>query len=135
MFQVSPDTSKLQIGFISILCILISVSACSILCRYYRSVPYIKKNILTRLDELLVLSYTFFICFQCFVCLLSVMCEARNDYVYLAFYIILYGSLAIAFGITIGLSFCRVLIIMSVSNEIIKRLEVCIKVGMQVVSH
>ena len=116
LFQVFPDTLKLQLGFLSILCILVSVSACSILCSYFRSVPFIKKNILTYLDEFLVLILTFFVCFQCFVCLLSLMCEARNDYVYLAFYTIQYGSLVIQLGIGIGLSFSRVFIILWVSK-------------------
>ena len=97
-------------------CILISVSACTILCVYFRSVPFIKKNILTRLDELFVLNYTFFVCVQSSVCLLSVLTKARNDYLYLVCYIVLYGSLNIGLGLSIGLSIARVLIIMAVST-------------------
>jgi hypothetical protein len=73
-------------------------------------------NILTRLDELLVLNSTIFVCVQCSICLFSLLCKARNDFLYLAFYVVLYGSLVIGFGVTIGLSCSRVLIIISVSN-------------------
>ena len=115
--QVPPDTLKLQIGSVSVLCILVSVFASSILYSYFRSVPSIKKNVLTRLDELYVINFTFFVCTQCSVCLFSLMCEARNDYVYLTFFIIIYGSLDLCDGIGIALSFCRVFILMSVSNK------------------
>jgi hypothetical protein len=91
-------------------CSVLSMSACTILCSYFRSVPNIKKNILTRLDELFVLNFTFFVCAQSCVCLLSVLTTARNDYLYLACYVVLYGSLNIGFGIAVGLSFARVLI-------------------------
>ena len=114
-FQVPPDTLKLQIGSVSVLCILASISASSILCSYYRSVPAIKKNILTRLDELYVMNFTFFVCAQCFVCLFSLLFELRNDYIYLVFFIIIYGSFDLCGVIGIALSFCRVFIIMSVS--------------------
>ena len=77
--------------------------------------PFIKKNLLTRLDELFVLNFTFFVCVQSSVCLVSVLTKTRNDYLYLGCYIVLYGSLNIAFGIGIGLSYVRVLIIMEVS--------------------
>ena len=113
-FQASPGHFKLQIGFLSLLCILLSISTSSILCSYYSSVPYIKKNILTRLDELYIHNWNIFVCVQCFVCLLSLFCDARNDYLYLTFYVVLYGSLTLGFGVTISLSFCRVLIIMEV---------------------
>ena len=49
------------------------------------------------------------------MCLLSVLTKARNDYLYLAYYIVLCGSLNIGFGIAVGLSSARVLIIMAVS--------------------
>ena len=112
------DTLKLQIGSVSVLCILVSISASSILCSYYWSVPQIKKNILTRLDELYVMNYTFFVCAQCLVSLFSLLFEARNDFVYLAFFIIIYGSFDLCGGIGIALSFCRVFIIMAVSKYI-----------------
>ena len=108
---------KFAVGFLSILCILVSIFASTILCSYFRSIPYIKKNILTRLDELYVLNYTFFVCSQSCVCLFSLLTTFRNDYLYLAFYIILYGSFTVGFCIAIGLSLARVLIIMSVSNN------------------
>jgi hypothetical protein len=115
-FQVSLDTLNLQIGSVSVLCILVSISAGCILCSYYRSVPHIKKNILTRLDELYVMNFTFFVCAQCLVCLFSLLCEARNEYLYLVFFIIIYGSFDLCGGIGIALSFCRVFIIFAVSK-------------------
>ena len=117
LLQVFPETIHLQLCLLSILCILVSVSVCGILFSYYRTVPNIKKNIVTRLDELLILNSTFVVCFQCSVCLLSLLCGARNDYIYLAFFTIIYGSLAIGFGVFIGLSFSRVLIILYVSIQ------------------
>ena len=96
IFQNVFNTLKLQIGCVSLLCILISFSACSILCSYYRSVPYIKKNILTRLDELYVINFTFLACSQCLLCLFSLVCEARNDYVYLVFFFTISGSRLLA---------------------------------------
>ena len=117
IFQVPPDTLKLQIGSVAVLCILVSVSASSILYSYFRSVPYIKKNVLTRLDELYVINFTFFVCIQCSVCLFSLLCNARNDFLYLTFFITIYGSLDLCGGIGIALSFCRVFILMWVSSR------------------
>ena len=108
--------------FVSILCILVSIFISSILFSYYRSVPYIKKNLLTRLDNLYVLNFTFFVCGQCFVCIFSLLCDKRNDVLYLAVFVIITGSLTIVFGITIVLSFCRVYIIMAVSTHYTFRL-------------
>ena len=96
---------------------MVSISASSILYSYYGSVPYIKKNILTRLDELFIVNFTFFVFAQCSVCLFSLLCEARNDYIYLAFFITIYGSLDLCGGIGIALSFCRVFILVSVSSK------------------
>ena len=122
---------KLQIGCVSVLCILISISACSILCSYYRSVPYIKKNILTRLDELYVINFTFLACLQCLICLFSLLCEARNDYVYLVFFFIVYGSVSLCFEMSTVLSVCRVFIIMAVSGFILLWDDVCCQFVMQ----
>ena len=113
---LSQEYLKLLLRVLSCLCTLVSISACTIFCSYFRTVPFTKKNILTRLDELLVLNMTFFCCFQCSVCLLSLLCQAQNDYVYLAFYVILYGNLVSIKGIGIGLSFSRVFIIFWVFN-------------------
>ena len=115
LLQMCKEHIKLELGSLSVLCILVSISSCSILCSYFSTVPYIKKNILTRLDELLIQNFTFFVCFQCSVCLISLIQQERNDYLYLAFYIILYGSLVNIMGIGIGLSLSRVLIIVWVS--------------------
>ena len=107
-----------MLGFLATACILVSVAAGGILCSYFRSIPYIRKNILTRLDELLVLNSTIFVCVQCSICLFSLLCKARNDFLYLAFYVVLYGSLVIGFGVTIGLSCSRVLIIILVRSSL-----------------
>ena len=115
--QVPPENLKLQIGSVSVLCILVSISASSILYSYYRSVPSIKKNLLTHLDELFVINFTFFVCVQCSVCLFSLLCEVRNDYLYLTFFIIIYGSLNLCGGIGIAFSFCRVFILVSRSSR------------------
>ena len=107
----------MELCFVSILCILVSIFVSSILFSYYRSVSYIKKSLLTRLDNLLILNLTFGVCGQCFICIFSLLCDKRNEFLYLAVFVIIYGSLTIAFGITIVLSFCRVYIIMAVSKH------------------
>ena len=112
--QMHGNLLNLQLGLLSTLCILVSVICCSILYSFYSTVPVIKKNILTCLDELLVFSFTFFVCFQCSLCLLSLLTEKRNESVYFVFYIILYGDLVNIMGIGIGLSFSRVFIILRV---------------------
>ena len=104
LFQVPPDKLKLQIGLFCILCMLLRTSTS-------------KKNILTLLDELYVCNWNIFVFLQGFVYLLSLLCEARNDYVCLAFYVILYSSLALGFGVTIGHSFFIVLIIASKNRK------------------
>ena len=106
---------KLRIGSMCCICIFLSIFVSFILCSYYNTIPIIKKNILTHMDELFVLNFTFFVCSQCSVCLLSLMCEARNDFFYLAFFILVYGSLTLSSGILLLLSFCRVFIIIWVS--------------------
>ena len=110
------DTHDLQLSFLSIVCLLISITCCIILLCYFSSIPTIKKNVLTYLDELLVLSLTLVVCVQCLVCLFSLVQVWRNDYLYLIFYIFLYGGVVCGFGIGFALSFFRVLIILSVSN-------------------
>ena len=116
-FQSFPSTLDLMLGILSSVCILLSVSVCITLCCFFRSIPYIKKNLLTFLDELLVVNFTIFVCVQCSVCLFSLICSARNQYVYLAFYIILYGSAVLGLGIGIVLSFARVFILLWVSVD------------------
>ena len=116
--------------FIGILCVLLislSITAGIILCIHYWSIPYLKKNVLTRLDELFVQNYIFFVIAQCCICLFSLLDENRNKYIYLFFYFILYTSLCIGFGVAIGLSCCRVLIITEVSSR--KHLKDYIYIG------
>ena len=117
---------RLLLGVVSTLCIIVSVFACFFLCNHYRSVPVIKKNILTRLDEMLIINFTFFVLVQCLVSIFSLLSESRSEYLYLAFYAILYGSLAILFGIGLGLSFARVFIIIWVSYvSICRNMHLC----------
>ena len=113
-FQKLQGDIKFFLGSVSILCITISNAVSSILCAYYSSVPYIKKNILTRLDELFVRNWNIFVCLQGFVVLNSLIFNFRNEYVYFGFYVILYGSLALAFMVTISITICRVIIIIEV---------------------
>ena len=114
-FQVFEDTHDLPLSFLSIVCLFIGIMCCIILLCYFSSIPTIKKNVLTYLDELLVFSLTMVVCVQCSVCLFSLVQPLRNDYLYLVFYIILYGGVVNGFGIGVALSFFRVLIILSVS--------------------
>ena len=115
--QGLSDQEKLFIGCLCVLLISLSITAGIILCIHYRSIPYLKKNILTRLDELFVQNYIFFVSVQCCICLFSLFDGNRNKYIYLFFYFILYTSLCIGFGVAIGLSCCRVLIITEVSSR------------------
>ena len=114
--QVFEDTQDIQLGLLSIVCIFISITCCFILLCYFSSIPTIKKNVLTHLDELLVLNLTLIVGVQCSVCLFSLVQSWRNDYLYLVFYNLLYGGIVNCCGIGVALSFFRVLIILSVSK-------------------
>lgn len=103
------------LGLLCIVCIVVSVPVCGSLLFFYRSIHSTKKNILTRLDELFVITCTFYVCMQCIVCLFSLLNDFRNGYLYLTFYIIQYGSLALCLTIAIALSCSRVFIIIRVS--------------------
>ena len=112
------DTQDIQLGLLAIVCIIISITCCFILLCYFSSIPTIKKNVLTRLDELLVLNLALIVVFQCSVCLFSLVQCWRNDYLYLVFYNLLYGGVVNCCGIGVALSFFRVLIILSVSKKL-----------------
>ena len=71
------------------MCLLISINCCFILLCYISSIPTIKKNVLTHLDELLVLNLALVVGVQCSVCLFSLVQTWRNDYLYLIFYTLL----------------------------------------------
>ena len=114
--QVFEDTQDIQLGLLSIVCIIISITCCFILLCYFSSIPTIKKNVLTHLDELLVLNLALVVGVQCSVCLFSLVQTWRNDYLYLFFYTLLYGGVVNALGVGVALSFFRVLIILSVSK-------------------
>ena len=76
-----------------------------------------KRTSLLTLMNSLSLTLLFVVCVQCSVCLFSLLCEVRNDYLYLTFFIIIYGSLNLCGGIGIAFSFCRVFILVSVSSR------------------
>ena len=107
------NDEKFQLLILSSSCIIICLTASAFLYKIYRKVQFLKRNILTLLDELYVYNYTFFVCLQCSICLFSLLTNQnlRNDHVYFVFYILLYGSLNIGFFVAICLSFCRVFII------------------------
>ena len=108
---------ELHLGLLSISCLGSSSVCCLILFNYFSSIPSIKKNVLTRLDELLVLQLTFSVFCQCSVCLFSLVTNWRNDYLYLIFFIVMCSSLLMSFSILVALSFSRVFILLIVSNE------------------
>ena len=117
LFQVFHNTLALQLGLLSCVCLFVSIPCCFILIRFFSSIPNLKKNILTHLEELLVMNLTFIVCCQCSVAIFSLVQACRNDYLYLLFYIVLYGAVAMVFGIGVALSFFRVFIIISVSSS------------------
>ena len=82
------DTQDIQLGLLAIVCIIISITCCFILLCYFSSILTIKENVLTRLDELLVLNLALIVV----VCLFSLVQCWRNDYLYLVFYNLLYGG-------------------------------------------
>ena len=116
--QAPTMSTKLQIGLLCAICMIVAIVAAGILYKYYKAVPYLKRNLLTRLDELYVFNYAFFVCLQCLICLISLSTEARNDYAYLVLFVILYTSLNIGFAVATALSFCRVFIIKKVGPTI-----------------
>ena len=117
IIQVSTQHIKLQLGAVSLVSFLVGFSACFILFSYFSSIPTIKKNLLTRLDELLVLTFTLFVCLQCSICLFSLAVDWRNDYLYIVFYVLLYGCMIMGFGIWLALNCARVFIILWVSKR------------------
>ena len=112
---------ELQLGLLSLVCLVNSTVCGFILFSYFSSLQPIKKNVLTRLDELFVLQLTCFSFCQCSVCMFSLVTDWRNDYIYLVFFIVMYSSLAMAFSTVLALSFSRVFIIHSVSIKVRKR--------------
>ena len=119
--QVFTEKLNLVLILLSILCIVTSTFSTFILFNYFSSIPTIKKNTLTRLDEVFVLQLMFFIFCQCSVCLFSLVFDWRNDFLYLAFFIIIYFNMAMVLSIVVALSFCRVLIIHRVSLKVNRR--------------
>ena len=115
IMQVFTEKLELVLILMCILCTFTSAFSTFILFNYFSSIPTIKKNTLTRLDEVFVLELMFFILCQSSVCLFSLFFDWRNDFLYLVFFIFIYFNLAMIFSIVVALSFCRVLIIQSVS--------------------
>ena len=102
---------QIQILILCSICIIISLVACCSLTSHYKSVPFTKKNILTKLDEFFVFCLTFFVCIQCAICAFSAITNMRNELIYLIIYVILYSSFTVIMAIAISLSCFRILIL------------------------